>query len=146
MSIYRLKGTSGALLNQAFPLAEELTVGGAGCDIALGDVEAGTLAIVRLEESGSVVIRATGGDVAVNGDPVQELSLAGGDELRIGGQRFILQAPGLRPERVLTETATAPSRATWPWWLAAALVAGGTALAWQQGWLAGLLAQFGAGS
>ncbi len=138
MAIYRLKGTSGTLLNQSFPLAGELRLGtGDACDVSVeGDDAAGVLAVVTVRDDGSVHLAAQApGAVTVNGDDVQELSLAGGDELRVGRSRFILQAPGLRPERVLTEEATR-SGGAWRWWLAAAVLVGaGAGVAWWQGWL-----------
>jgi hypothetical protein len=92
--------------------------------------------VVTVRDDGSVYLAAqTPGAVTVNGDDVQELSLAGGDELRVGRSRFILQAPGLRPERVLTEEATR-SGGAWRWWLAAVVLVGaGAGVAWWQGWL-----------
>ena len=141
--MYRLKGTSGAVINQSFPLRGEVTIGvGEGFDIA---VEAGATQglLARIEVGDNAVhLRAEpDSGVTVNGEEVTELHLAGGDELRIGRSRLILQAPGLRPERVLTEEAIRSKRPTWPWWLAAALLTGGTALAWQQGWLTQLFGQ-----
>ncbi len=136
MSVYRLKGTSGALMNQSFPLADGLVIGaGEGCDITLGEAAQGARATLQVQGNGAVILVTEAGAVAVNGDTVKEQSLAGGDELRIGAQRFLLQAPGLRPERVLTEAATRGKTPVWPWWLAAALLAGGALTAWQQGWL-----------
>ncbi len=139
--IYKLKGTSGSVINQSFPLQDEVTLGiGDDFDIPV-DAEqgAGLMARIVVGEN-QVRLRAEAGSgVTVNGEEVTELDLRGGDELRIGRSRLILQAPGLRPERVLTEAATRRKRAVWPWWLAAALLAGGAALAWQQGWLAPLL-------
>jgi hypothetical protein len=139
MSIYRLKGTSGELLNQAFALGDGLTIGGGDSDVPVGAT--GKLAQITVQGQ-QVVIRALAGDaqLEVNGTAVSEQQLAGGDEIRIGGCRFILQAPGLKPERVLAGDAVRPKRPLWPWWLAAAAVAGGTAAAWQLGWLDTLLA------
>lgn len=139
MHTYRLKGTSGAVINQSFPLGETLTLGpGADCDVRLDeDGHAGVLATVRVGADGGVHLSATADSgVTVNGEAVTELDLAGGDELRVGRSRFILQAPGLRPERVLTGEATRPRRPVWPWLLGAALAAAGAAgVAWWQGWL-----------
>lgn len=139
MTRYRLKGTSGAVLNQSFPLEGALRIGpGADCDVPVeGDEAQGVLATVEVRDDGSVLLRADReGAVSVNGDPVSRLELAGGDELRVGRSRFILQAPGLRPERVLTTAATRERRAAWPWWVAAALLAAGAAgVAWWQGWI-----------
>lgn len=155
--IYKLKGTSGSVINQSFPLQGQVTVGhGQEYDIPVEaeteassgpEAEGGKL-LARIEvgktEAGRNRVRLlaeAGAGVTVNGEEVTELDLSGGDELRIGRSRLILQAPGLRPERVLTEAATRARRPVWPWWLAAALVAGSAALAWQQGWLAPLLGQ-----
>lgn len=38
----------------------------------------------------------------LNGESVTEIQLGAGDEIRIGTCRWMLQAPGLRPERILT--------------------------------------------
>ena len=40
----------------------------------------------------------------VNGEPVKRHPLKSGDEIRLGEQRFVLQAPGLRPPSVLNQT------------------------------------------
>jgi len=139
MTTYRLKGTSGAVMNQSFPLRGALRLGpGADCDVPVeGEGTQGVLATVEVREDGSVLLSADNeGAVSVNGDPVTRLELAGGDEVRVGRSRFILQAPGLRPERVLTTEATLERRAAWPWWVAAAVLAAGAAgLAWWQGWI-----------
>lgn len=139
MSIYRLKGTSGPVLNQSFTLANGLTIGGSDSDIPVA--ASGPLAEVSVAGQ-QVLIRALAGDalLEVNGVAVSEQALAGGDEIRIGGCRFILQAPGLKPERVLAGDVLRPRRPLWPWWLAAAVLAGGAALAWRSGWLDTLLA------
>lgn len=138
MSIYRLKGTSGPVLNQAFTLGSGITIGGSDCDVPVA--ASGPLAEVTVQGQ-QVVIRALTGDaqLEVNGVAVSEQALAGGDEIRIGGCRFILQAPGLKPERVLAGDAVRPRRPQWPWWLGAAVLAGGAALAWRSGWLDTLL-------
>ena len=108
------------MINQSFPLGQRLVLGtDPDCDVQVeSDEGAGVLATVRLTAEGGLRLEAAqSAGVTVNGDSVTEIDLAGGDELRIGRSRFILQAPGLRPERVLTEEATRPRRATWPWWL-----------------------------
>ena len=70
----------------------------------------------------------------MNGEAVQSASLGSGDEIRIANCRFVLQAPGLRPEKVLTEEAVARRRGWIPWLIAGGLVAAATAA-----WFAGLL-------
>jgi hypothetical protein len=139
--VYRLKGTSGAVINQSFPLQGRITIGvGEGFDVPVEGAEGQTLLAVIEVSDQAVNLRAEADSgVTVNGETVMELDLAGGDELRAGRSRLILQAPGLRPERVLTEEAVRSGRPQWPWWLAAALLTGAAALAWQQGWLSALL-------
>lgn len=138
MATYRLKGTSGSVLNQSFPLKGEQRLGpGEGNDIHVEGEGAAAWASVTVLDDGSVRLQALGSEaVTVNGETVEDIHLAGGDEIRVGRSRFILQAPGLRPERVLTEAATKPRSSAWVWWLAAALLAGSAAgVAWWQGWL-----------
>ena len=139
MTRYRIKGTSGSVINQSFPLGARLVIGSAReCDIRLqGEAVAGRHAELVMAGSGTVTIRSldSGAEVLLNGEPVTERYLAGGDEIRIGTCRFILQAPGLRPGRVLTEAATEPHRNLLPWLLALAAAAA-AALAWQRGWVA----------
>jgi hypothetical protein len=138
MTTYRLKGTSGSVLNQSFPLSGEQRLGpGADNDIHVEGEGEAAWATVTVLDDGAVRLQALGGEpITVNGEAVTEMQLAGGDEIRVGRSRFILQAPGLRPERVLTEEATKPRSSAWAWWLVAVLLAGSAAgLAWWQGWL-----------
>ena len=127
MTRYRIKGTSGSVINQSFPLGARLVIGSdRECDVRLqGETVAGRHAELVTEGSGPVTIRSldSGAEVLLNGEPVTERNLAGGDEIRIGTCRFILQAPGLRPERVLTEATTKPGRNLLPWLLALAGIA-----------------------
>lgn len=137
MSPFRLKGTAGPLLNQAYPLRETLRIGGPGCDIVIEDPPGaeGVLAEIRFDGDRRVTVHAlsSGADLAVNGEPVREAGLAGGDELRVGACRFLLQAPGLRPERVLTEEAVRSRGSPWPWIIAAAVLAAAAGGAWHFG-------------
>lgn len=139
MSVYRLKGTSGPVINQAVRLAGRLVIGGdAACDIHVAeDGVAPRHAELRLVEGGNIVLRnlVDGHQTLCNGVPVVEHRLSPGDEIRVGSCRWLLQAPGLRPERVLTAAAVRPPRRYWPWLLPIALAAA-AALAWQRGWLA----------
>lgn len=143
MSIYRLKGTSGAVLNQNFPLGSGLRIGGSD-DGSIPIEGSAVLAEVEVQDK-AVIIRALdeSASLSVNGESVTEASLAGGDEIRVAGCRFILQAPGLKPERVLVGDAVRAPGPRWPWWLAAAALAAAGGLAWQQGWLQALLQSMG---
>jgi hypothetical protein len=147
MNTYRLKGTAGPAINQTFALDRQISIGsGEAFDVVLDKTASGensdvTALVERLDDQG-IRIRVTAGTgiLTVNGDPVTEASLALGDEIRLGPHRFILQAPGLRPERVLTQQVARPRRSIWPWLAGASLILGGAAaLAWQQGWVTPLL-------
>jgi len=141
MTTYRLKGTSGAVVNRAFPLAGRLVVGRAGdCDLCIDhDSVAPHHAEFTVSAAGRVTVRDLGSGLGtrVNGEAVSERSLAGGDEIQLGTSRLMLQAPGLRPERVL---GAEPARKSgWRWvWLVLALLAAG-ALVWRFGYLDFLL-------
>lgn len=135
MSHYKLKGTSGSVINQSFPFGDSIVLGSsADCG-------------VRLDEPGvdpkHAEIRQAGGDALVlrdlgstsgtllNGESVDEAPLASGDEIRIGTCRFMLQAPGLRPERVLTAEVVQKRARRWPRvlaWTTLAAAAGAVAV------------------
>jgi hypothetical protein len=139
--VYRLKGTAGVVINQAFRLSGSLVIGRADdCDIRIDDESvASHQAEVRLSAEGGVEVQdlGSGSGVSLNGEKVTQAMLAGGDEIQIGNCRLMLQAPGLRPERVLAGAAIKPPKQHWPWLLAVALTAA-LALAFRMGWLAQL--------
>ncbi|NIM68893.1 MAG: FHA domain-containing protein [Xanthomonadales bacterium] len=138
MTRYRLKGTSGAVLNRVYPLDGRLLFGRSeDCDVRIDDSEvAPHHAEIWVDPEHRVRLRDLGhGASLVNGRPVSECELASGDEVRIGSCRWLLQAPGLRPQRILTDTAARPARRHyWPWLLLVALGLA-AALAWFNGWL-----------
>jgi phosphohistidine phosphatase SixA len=70
----------------------------------------------------------------LNGEAVEHAILASGDEIRIANCRWVLQAPGLRPEKVLTSEAVRTRRSYVPWLITAGLLAA-AGLAWYQGLL-----------
>jgi hypothetical protein len=138
MTKYRLKGTAGAVINRSIPLAERLTIGSAPDSDVHIDVDGeDSLAVeIGLLEDGRVTFTCpteTAG-VMVNGVAMITGSLRSGDELRIGPCAFLLQAPGLRPERILSGEAAVPRRRFWPWLAAAAAAALLALMAWQRGW------------
>jgi len=110
---FRLKGASGAITGQAFPLDEDTHIGAsanAGVRIeGLDDNHA------RIVFDGEVLMLEASGAAWVNGEPAERQALKSGDEIRLGEQRFVLQAPGLRPPSVLREVQDKPSRAGL-WW------------------------------
>jgi len=137
MSTYRIKGASGAVSNQAITLAEKTVIGSAvNCDVR---IEADGIAPQHaeiLEENGALLLRnlAEPGETLLNGEAVDQASLSSGDEIRMANCRWVLQAPGLRPEKILSGVAIRPRHSNLPWLIASALLAAG-ALAWYRGWL-----------
>jgi hypothetical protein len=142
MSHYKLKGTSGKVINQSFPFRESIVLGSAGdCDVVLDEPDvAARHAEIRLTDGGLLLkgLESAGGTL-LNGEPVSEAALASGDEIRIGTCRWMLQAPGLRPERVLTTGAVQKRSRLWPRvlvWTTLAAAAGAVAvLKWKPEWL-----------
>jgi pSer/pThr/pTyr-binding forkhead associated (FHA) protein len=137
MSTYRLKGASGAVINQSFTLGARTVIGRADdCDLRLqqGGVAARHAEISQTAD-GLVLSRLDpAGEVLLNGQPVERASLSSGDEIRIANCRFVLQAPGLRPQKVLTPAAARPRRRYLPWLIVAGLLAAAAA-AWFSGML-----------
>ncbi len=138
MSTYRLKGASGAVINQSFMLGDRTLIGSAeDCDVRIdSDDGAGMQHAEIIEEDGSLILRNLGspGATLLNGEPVEQASLGSGDEIRIANCRWVLQAPGLRPQKVLTSEAVQPKRSYLLWLIVAGLLAA-AAMAWQRGWL-----------
>jgi pSer/pThr/pTyr-binding forkhead associated (FHA) protein len=137
MSTYRLKGASGAVINQAFTLGARTLIGSADdCDLRIehNGIEPRHAEIT--EEGDILVLKnlANAAETLLNGEVVDQASLASGDEIRIGNCRWVLQAPGLRPQKILTSDAIRPRRSYLPWLIVGALLAA-AALSWQRGWL-----------
>jgi len=145
-NIYRLKGTAGQLINQTFTLdSPVLQIGrAADCQVRIDqDSVAAHHAELKLEADGTVVLRDLGSPAGtrINGRQIVQLELNSGDEIQIGNTRLMLQAPGLKPARVLTPEATRMPARRWRWLLAASLMILAV-LAWQQGWFSMLTAYF----
>ena len=118
MSVYKLKGTSGSVINKSFPIGESIVLGSAAsCDVQINEPGVSERhASVRLIEEKILVLKDLGSDggTLLNGEPVSDSMLASGDEIRIGSCRWMLQAPGLRPERILTPEVVGKSPRRWP--------------------------------
>ena len=138
MSTYRLKGASGAVINQSFTLGEHTVIGRADdCDLRIDqDGVAPHHAEIRQDAGRGLVLRNLDAafETLLNGEAVAETGLASGDEIRIAACRWVLQAPGLRPAKVLTAEAVQPRRAWLPWLIVTGLLAA-AAVAWKQGLL-----------
>jgi len=125
---YRLKITSGASVGQAHDLSPtRTTIGSAeGADIHLEGLEAHRLSIEQ-DANGLTLSPISGASVFVNGERIESAqALQSGDEIRVGTHYLMLQAPGLRPQRVLHQVSNGSKR-RWPWAIAVGLilVAGG---------------------
>ena len=138
MSIYRLKGASGAVINQSFTLGQRTLIGRADdCDLRIDHENVAGLHAEILDEGDSgLMLRhlADAGETLLNGEPVKSAALGSGDEIRIANCRWVLQAPGLRPKKVLTGDALKAQRSYLPWLIVGALIAAAV-LAWQRGLL-----------
>ena len=138
MNTYRLKGASGAVINQAFTLERTTSIGRAeDCELRINaDGVASRHAEIHEAEDGALIIRNLDPsfETLLNGDAVDEASLASGDEIRIANCRWVLQAPGLRPEKVLTAEAVRSQRSYLPWLIVGGLLAAAAA-SWQRGLL-----------
>jgi hypothetical protein len=124
---YRLKSASGPLTGQTFDLDESTLLGSAeNAAVRLDGLEAEHARIVRRD--GGLVLEASG-EARVNGEPVRNAALQSGDEIQFGTSRFVLQAPGLKPARVLDQV---PARrgSGWRWLVAAGLLAAAGAAGW----------------
>jgi predicted component of type VI protein secretion system len=137
MSSYRLKGASGAVINQSFTLGERTVVGRADdCDLRLDQDGVASRHVEILADEGRLLLRRLdpAAEVLLNGRGVETAELTSGDEIRIANCRFVLQAPGLRPAKVLTSEAVSHRRAYLPWLIVGVLLAAAGAA-----WYAGLL-------
>jgi pSer/pThr/pTyr-binding forkhead associated (FHA) protein len=118
MSHYKLKGTSGSVINQSFPFGDSIVLGSsADCDVQLDEPGvASRHAEIRLVDGRSLLLKDLGSQTGtlLNGEPVTETLLGSGDEIRIGTCRWMLQAPGLRPERILTADVVSKPVRRWP--------------------------------
>ena len=143
MSLYKLKGTSGSVINQSFPFGDSIVLGSsADCDVQLDEPGVSSRhAEICLIDGKSLLLKDLDSKTGtlLNGEPVAESQLGSGDEIRIGTCRWMLQAPGLRPERVLTADVVArpvrrwPRRLAWTGLLAAAAAV--AVLKWKPEWL-----------
>lgn len=135
MSLFKLKGTSGSVINQSYPLGESLVLG-SSADCQLRIEEPGVAAHhaeITVIDGNTLLLKDLGSQSGtfVNGEAVVETRLSSGDEIHIGSCRWMLQAPGLRPERVLTTDVV--KKPSFDWlrliaWTTVAATAGATAV------------------
>ena len=143
MSLYKLKGTSGSVINQSFPFGDLIVLGSSSdCDVQLDEAGVSSRhAEIRLIDGKSLLLKDLDSKTGtlLNGEPVTETLLGSGDEIRIGTCRWMLQAPGLRPERVLTADVVAKPVRRWPrrlvWVSLLGAAAAVAVLRWKPEWL-----------
>lgn len=128
---FRLKGASGSVTGQTFALDVDTAIGSGG----EADVQVDGLMErhARIVFDGDVLMLEAVDQAWVNGEPVKRQPLKSGDEIRLGEQRFVLQAPGLRPPSVLNQTREKTPSRTWIWLLAASAAAAAAAASWYWG-------------
>jgi hypothetical protein len=146
MTHFRLKGTSGSVINRTFPFADTLVIGAAqDCDVRVEEPGVALRqAEIRRDGDGLRLIDLAGnGATVLNGASAKEQRLNTGDEIRIGTCRWLLQAPGLRPQRVLTpavvESAGIDRARVLAWTLAAVVAVMVAVLRFRPEWLLALL-------
>jgi len=139
MSDYQLTGASSRVAGKSWTLTSEVMIGRADhCAIQIDDDQVAA-EHARINVTGNTILLKdldSPGGTFVNGTRISAESLGQGDEIRIGRARLMVQAPGLRPERLISDRpvkTAKPERRSW--WLAAVLIAAGAALAWYLGWL-----------
>ncbi len=147
MGLYKLKGTSGGVINQSFPIGDSIVLGSsADCDVQLDEPGISSRhAEIRLIDGNALQLKDLGSDTGtlLNGERVVETLLGSGDEIRIGTCRMMLQAPGLRPDRVLTSDVVSKPTRHWPrvlaWGFVVATATAVAVLKWKPEWLTGWL-------
>ena len=88
MSTFRLKGASGAVINQSFTLEGSTLIGsGKECNLRVGSDEVEERHAEIIEEEGFLTLRnlASPGATLLNGEPVEQASLGSGDEIHSPG-------------------------------------------------------------
>lgn len=139
MNIYRIKGASGPVVNQSHTLGARTLIGRADdCDIRVDhESVAPHHAELLVDEEQAIMLKRMddAAEVQVNGELVNERALTSGDEIRIANCRWVLQAPGLRPEKMLTPEAVRKKAKIWPWLLVMAVISTAAATAWYLGYL-----------
>lgn len=125
---YRLKGASGPMTGRTFDIGDGVSIGSAADADIRGDELLARHARIRVDDE-ALVLEAEG-PVEVNGEVVRRRALESGDELRFETLRFVLQAPGLKPARVLEPVEAKGAGSRLGWVLAAAAAAASGAAGW----------------
>jgi len=150
MSLYKLKGTSGSVINQSFALGDSCVFGSAAdCTVQIEEPGvAARHAEIKVVDGTTIMLKDLGSATGtlLNGESVSEARLSSGDEINIGSCRWMLQAPGLRPERILTAEVVHKPVRVWPrilvWTILLAAAVAIAVLKWKPEWLSGWLSVF----
>jgi hypothetical protein len=144
MALYKLKGTSGSVINQSFPLGDSFVLGSAAdCEVRIDEADvAPRHAEITVVDGNALQIKDLGSasGTLLNGETVTQAMLNSGDEIHIGSCRWMLQAPGLRPQRILTEDIVTKTSPVWPrillWGSVAVAAVAIAILKWKPVWIA----------
>ncbi len=124
MHEFQLNAASSALMGRSWAIEAETLIGSSEqCHVCISaDGVSHRHAKVVLRE-GRLTIEDLDSETGtwINGERVSKTSLASGDEIRIGPHRLLLQAPGLRPERIIVPEVSQPASHAWLGWLGALL-------------------------
>ncbi len=129
MSDYRLKGASGAIFGQIWQLGNETLLGIADdCQVRIDAPEIALrhARIIFLDGQPWIENLAENGVTYVNETAIDQQVLKTGDEIRIGQYRLMLQAPGLRPRRLIKPAVEKQEPRRWIGWVLIALALGGS--------------------
>lgn len=121
---FRLKAASGPRTGETFDLADDTLIGSHDASQIRLDGLEGQHARIRFD--GERLTLEAMAQTHVNGESVHTRALKSGDEIRLGANRFVLQAPGLRPPSVLSDT-TRPAINPWTWVVVGAVAISGIA-------------------
>lgn len=131
--MYRLKIASGPRAGQAIPLKEAGTrFGGeavADVDVKLDELGQHDQIEIHYDEQNQRLMLQNQGQTQLwvnnQSDQGPHIALSGGDEIRVGTLRLVVQAPGLRPQSVLTKVPERRPIPAWTWVLVAAIAGSG---------------------
>lgn len=109
---FRLKAASGPRTGDTFDLSDDTLIGsGEDNQIRIEGLE-GRHARIRFD--GERLTLEAHAETHVNGEAVHTRALKSGDEIRLHANRFVLQAPGLRPPSILAQPIR-PRISRWTW-------------------------------
>ena len=124
MHKFQLNAASSSLMGRSWPLTEETLIGSSDdCQVQISAEGISTrhARVILLDGRLSLEDLQSESGTWLNGERIQQANLTSGDEIRIGQHRLLVQAPGLRPERVIQPEVPQQASRAWMGWLAALL-------------------------